>query len=318
MSEGFSNMGALGSDENLARIEGTAIPDWRKASRPFGDNCGFTLSEGTQYIVLMDDQLAIELGADIHGAVPEVFINADGLKKSISSPGVGNYISFAKAVAAAVKIVGIEGVQRRSFVHAHGSSTPANRVTESEIISQVAATFEIDHWPVTAVKSYVGHTIAAASGDQLVSALGTFKYKLIPGIKTVPKIADDVNQAHLRFALEDIDVGSQGIEVAFINSKGFGGNNATAVVLSAEKTNAMLEQRYGDQFTRYIDRRESTRKAARDYENKADLGRLDVIYRFGEDMIEEKNILITQTNIRIPGYASPIEFSVENPWKDMQ
>jgi acetoacetyl-[acyl-carrier protein] synthase len=318
MSEGFSNMGALGSDENLARIEGTAIPDWRKASRPFGDNCGFTLSEGTQYIVLMDDQLAIELGADIHGAVPEVFINADGLKKSMSSPGVGNYISFAKAVAAAVKIVGIEGVQRRSFVHAHGSSTPANRVTESEIISQVAATFEIDHWPVTAVKSYVGHTIAAASGDQLVSALGTFKYKLIPGIKTVPKIADDVNQAHLRFALEDIDVGSQGIEVAFINSKGFGGNNATAVVLSAEKTNAMLEQRYGDQFTRYIDRRESTRKAARDYENKADLGRLDVIYRFGEDMIEEKNILITQTNIRIPGYASPIEFSVENPWKDMQ
>ena len=113
-------------------------------------------------------------------------------------------------------------------------------------------------------------------------------------------------------------MGSQGIEVAFINSKGFGGNNATAVVLSAEKTNAMLEQRYGDQFTRYIDRRESTRKAARDYENKADLGRLDVIYRFGEDMIEEKNILITQTNIRIPGYASPIEFSVENPWKDMQ
>ncbi|MDG0968422.1 MAG: beta-ketoacyl synthase, partial [Porticoccaceae bacterium] len=146
----------------------------------------------------------------------------------------------------------------------------------------------------------------------------TFKYKLIPGIKTVPKIADDVNQAHLNFALEDIDVSTQNMEVAFINSKGFGGNNATAVVLSAEKTNTMLEQRYGDEFTRYIDRRGSTRKVAGDYEKKADLGQLDVIYRFGENMIEEKNILITQTHIHIPGYTSPIEFSAEDPWKDMQ
>ena len=131
-------MGALGSDENLCKIDGTAMPDWRRASRPFGENCGFTLSEATQYIVLMDDLLAIELGADVHGAVPEVFISADGIKKSISSPGVGNYISFSKAVAAAVDIVGIEAVQERSFVHAHGSSTPANRVTESELISRVA------------------------------------------------------------------------------------------------------------------------------------------------------------------------------------
>ena len=151
MMEGFSNMGALGSDENLCKIDGTTMADWRRASRPFGENCGFTLSESTQYIVLMDDLLAIELGADIHGAVPEVFINADGIKKSISSPGVGNYISFSKAVAAAVGIVGIETVQKRSFVHAHGSSTPANRVTESELISRVADAFDINDWPVTAV-----------------------------------------------------------------------------------------------------------------------------------------------------------------------
>ena len=84
--EGFSNMSALGSDENLCKLDASTTPDWRRASRPFGENCGFTLAEGTQYVVLMDDALAIELGADIHGAVPEVFINADGVKKSISAP----------------------------------------------------------------------------------------------------------------------------------------------------------------------------------------------------------------------------------------
>ena len=317
MSEGFSNMGALGSDENLCKIDGSATPDWRRASRPFGENCGFTLSEATQYIVLMDDLLAIELGADVHGAVPEVFISADGIKKSISSPGVGNYISFSKAVAAAVDIVGIEAVQRRSFVHAHGSSTPANRVTESELISRVAETFEIDDWPVTAVKAYVGHSVAAASGDQLISALGTFKYGLIPGIKTVGEIAKDVHQKRLNFLLNDTVTATK-MEVSFINSKGFGGNNASAVLLSADKANAMLGQRYTSRFAQYIEQRETTRKNAEDYAVQADRGSLAVIYRFGEQLIDEKAVAITPTGRSIPGCSRKIEFNFKNLWQDMQ
>ena len=315
--EGFSNMGALGSDENLCKIDGTAMADWRRASRPFGENCGFTLSEATQYIVLMDDLLAIELGADVHGAVPEVFINADGIKKSISSPGVGNYISFSKAVAAAVGIVGIETVQKRSFVHAHGSSTPANRVTESELISRVADAFDINDWPVTAVKSYVGHSIAAAGGDQLMSALGTFKYGIIPGIKTVTALAEDVYQKRLNFALND-NITTMKMEVAFINSKGFGGNNASAILLSADKTNEMLLKRYGDRFMDYIDPRETTRKSAADYAFQADRGNLAVIYRFGEELIDEQAVVITTTGMSIPGCSREIEFNTVNVWQDMQ
>src|SRR5690625_7938720 len=86
----------------------------------------------------MDDALALELGADIHGAVNDVFINADGYKKSISAPGPGNYITMAKAVASARAIVGDETIQRRSMVQAHGSSTPQNRVSESEIFDRAA------------------------------------------------------------------------------------------------------------------------------------------------------------------------------------
>src|SRR5690625_5890700 len=84
----------------------------------------------------MDDALALELGADIHGAVNDVFINADGYKKSISAPGPGNYITMSKAVASARAIDGDETIQRRSMVQAHGSSTPQNRVSESEIRSE--------------------------------------------------------------------------------------------------------------------------------------------------------------------------------------
>jgi acetoacetyl-[acyl-carrier protein] synthase len=318
MSEGFSNMGALASDENLCKLDGSDIPDWKSASRPFAENCGFVLSEASQYIVLMDDSLAIELGADIHGSVPEVFINADGIKKSISAPGIGNYISFAKAVAAAIEIVGKESVQKRSFVHAHGSSTPTNRVTESELINRIAGTFEIENWPVTAVKSYVGHTISAASGDQLISALGTFKYGLVPGIKTTREIANDVHQKHLNFVLDDFQMGADGIDLAFINSKGFGGNNATAIVLSPDKTNEIVLKRHGVGKRKYLQRREKTRASALQYAQRADLGELDVMYKFGEATIDEREVRITKNGISIPGYSQDIKFDFKNPWKDLR
>ncbi len=315
--EGFTNMGALGTDEGLCKLDGSSIPDWRRASRPFGDNCGFTLAEGTQFVVLMDDALAIQLGADIHGAVSDVFINADGLKKSISAPGAGNYVSFGKAVASAVAVFGEEAVKEHSFIHAHGSSTPANRVTESEIFDRVAGAFGIKDWPVTAVKSYVGHSIASASGDQLMAALGTFKYQLIPGIKTIDAVAADVHQTHLSYPLADLDVQSRGMELAFINSKGFGGNNATAVVVAPNRVEAMLSRRHGAEMNGYRTRREQTRKAAADYAARADQGQLDVVYRFGEPVIDEGEIRISPTGMRVPGYEHDVVFDRVNPWEDM-
>ena len=63
---------------------------------------------------------------------------------------------------------------------------------------------------------------------------------MIPGIKTTAEIAPDVHQERGRYALQDLDVSSTKMDVAFINSKGFGGNNATALVLSLDKVDAML------------------------------------------------------------------------------
>ena len=83
--DGYATMGALASEEKLKKLDGTETPDPRRTSRPFGENAGFTMAEATQYIVLMDDALVMELGADIHGAVNDVFINADGFKKSMSN-----------------------------------------------------------------------------------------------------------------------------------------------------------------------------------------------------------------------------------------
>lgn len=314
--EGYAAMSALATEEGLRNIEGRPDVDFRRASRPFGENCGFTLAESSQYVVLMDDALALELGADIHGAVTDVFINADGFKKSISAPGPGNYLTMAKAVAAAMQIVGEEGVRRHSFVHAHGSSTPANRVTESEILDRVAKAFGIADWPVAAVKAFVGHSLATASADQLVSALGTFKYGLLPGIKTVETFAADVHKD--RIALSNKDRRRDDLDVCFINSKGFGGNNATGVLLSPRLAEKMLRKRHGAAaFDAYQARREQTRAAAQRYEEQALRGQFDIIYNFGNDMIDDRDIRIGAEEMSVPGFAQPLVYKKDERFSDM-
>ncbi|MGH1469890.1 MAG: beta-ketoacyl synthase [Cellvibrionaceae bacterium] len=317
--EGFDAMSALASDANLRRLDNSDTVDYRRASRPFGENCGFTMGESTQYMMLMDDELAMELGADIHAAVPNVYVNADGFKKSISAPGPGNYITFAKAVAAAQSIVGKESIQKRSVIQAHGSSTPQNRVSESLIFDRIAKNFGIENWPVAAVKSYLGHTIGPASADQLVATMGAFKHNILPGIKTIDRVADDVHDDHLLISNKDVDLTENPTDVAFLNSKGFGGNNATAAVLSPSITEAMLEKRYGKKaFATYTEKREAVRESAQQYDRQATDGDLNAIYKFGENMIDDSELTMDQKQLNVPGFKQSVSLEIENPFEDMR
>jgi len=313
--EGFSTMGAIATAERIAKLDNTEEPDLRRASRPFGENCGFTMAESVQYFVLMDDALAIELGAEIYGAVPNVFVNADGYKKSISSPGAGNYVTVAKAVASACAIVGDEVVRTQSYIQSHGSSTPQNRVTESMIFDKVAKSFNITDWPITAVKAFVGHPLGPASGDQLANSLGVFADDIIPGIKTIDKVADDVLDEHLDIVIKDKKAQ---MNVAFLNSKGFGGNNATATVLSPTIEESMLEKRYGaDSMELYKTKREVTRAASTAYDVSASQGDLKIIYNFGENMIDDSDIDIDQSKLSMPQFDKAVNLDFDNPYADM-
>lgn len=316
--DGYATMGALAAEDKLKKLDGSDETDPRRTSRPFGENAGFTMAEASTYVVLMDDALALALGADIHAAVGDVFVNADGFKKSISAPGPGNYITMAKAVAAARAIVGEKAVREGSFIQAHGSSTPQNRVTESHIFDQVAQVFGVDAWPVVAVKAYVGHSLASASGEQLINSLGIFKYGLLPGIKTIDKVADDVHAERLQISISDVAREPQSLEVAFLNSKGFGGNNATASILAPHRAEAMLKRRYGAAaYSAYCERREQVRAQAASYDAAANRGHFDTIYQFGEGMIDESHIEIDQASLRLPGFAQAVDLQFANPYGDM-
>ena len=315
--EGYAAMSALATDSDLCRLDGVNVPDYRRASRPFGDNCGFTLGESGQYFVLFDDALALELGAQIHGSVSEVFVNADGFKKSISAPGPGNYITLAKAVASVRAMFGDEVVRRRSFVQAHGSSTPQNRTTESRIMNLVAGAFGIEAWPITAIKAFVGHSLAPASADQMMVTLGVLSHGVMPGIKTIDALAADLDDSHLAIALKDVELGDRA-EIGFLNSKGFGGNNATGTVISPRRTEAMLAQRHGAQaMAAWRGRRGAVLERAQAYDAECLAGPMQPIYRFGDALIDESQITIDTQAIHIPGFAHDVDLRLANRYGDM-
>ncbi|MEZ5558267.1 MAG: beta-ketoacyl synthase [Pseudomonadales bacterium] len=317
--EGYRTMGALAEDEALMALDGrTDQPDHRRACRPFSDNCGFTVAEASVYAVLMDDELAMSLGARILGSVPGVFVNADGYKKSIPGPGIGNYVTVAKAMALARAMLGEEGLRRRTQMQAHGTGTPQNRVTESHILNELARTFGIERWPVGAVKSYVGHSMAPAGGDQLAAVLGTWEHGWLPGITTIDHLAEDVYSSNLHFPMAHLELDREAMDAAFINSKGFGGNNATGLFLSPTQTRRMLEKRWGrDVITEHARRNDGVEAAARDYDAAMDRGAVEPIYRFGEGVLEGGDLSISDTEIRIPGFGRPVRLDLSNPFPDM-
>jgi acetoacetyl-[acyl-carrier protein] synthase len=314
--EGFGNMSALANEEGLKKLDGSDKADHRRTSRPFGKNCGFTIGEGAQFVVLMDDTLALEMGAKVLASVADVFINADGYKKSITAPGPGNYITMAKSVALAEQILGKEALQERSFILAHGSSTPQNRVTESLIYHKVAECFNIKKWPIAAPKAYVGHTLGPASGDQMAMALGIFSDNIMPGITTIDEVAADVYDEHLHIATEHWHCPD--MDIAFINSKGFGGNNATATVLSPKVTLAMMAKRYGSQAMRdYDEKLSQVEKAQQVYRDNANKGQFDLIYKFGEGLLNEADMELTSDNLSFAEFKNSIALPSENPFEDM-
>lgn len=314
--EGFNAMGALATEERLQKLEGKNYdqqPDFRKASRPFAHNVGFTLAESAQCFVLVSRDTALELGLNILGSIGDVFIHADGYKRSISAPGIGNYITLGKAMASAKRTLsktalGDDALQK-SFVQAHGSSTPQNRTTESDMFNRLAKEFGIADWPVCAVKAHLGHSISAASADQLLMTLGSWQHGILPGITTAQEIASDVHTEHLEIPLQHTKVNADDIAVSFINSKGFGGNNASAWVLSGQASREHLQDTVPEStWHNYIAKNESIRAKQQAYLTAIAQENLPLPYRDKENQPEPDDIELSAEGMKLPGWAERVRF----------
>ena len=311
--EGYRVMGALADDEKIKNMNGGKL-DYSSACRPFGENCGFTLAEGSQFVVLFSDDLVIQTGANPYSAIGGVYICADGYKNSISKPGRGNYITFAKATALAKSILGAEKLQKNTYIQAHGTGTPQNRVTESHILNETAKAFGIKDWKVAAVKNYLGHSTGPAAGDQLISSLGAWKQGIIPAITNTPKIAKDVFCSHLNILLDHENIKNHPQDACLINAKGFGGNNSTALFLSPTFSLDLLEKKYQKvEMQGFFKKNSFLVKNLDIIKQELLYGIRKPIYSFGKE--QKLDVKITDSQIKFSSLDKKIKLKTDNPYE---
>ena len=303
ITDGFLATTGIADDKKILEMQirnnddNTEEVDHKNACRPFGDNAGMILGEAAQFVAVTTLEFALENGLKILGGFTDVAINADGFKKSISSPGIGNYITMAQSLSNTLKI----GCSiQESIVIAHGTGTFQNRSTESDVLSRVAEGFKLKNWKVTALKGMLGHTMGPAAGDELITALGIWNHGLIPGINTTKKLADDVLSDNLDFCLNTQEVDKEKVDAIYLNAKGFGGNNGSCGVVSPSFIKSKINKR---DFKNYEEKLSETEAKRKVYLEESNNGNYDLIYRFKEEVLDpSEDMKITADKISISDY----------------
>ena len=303
ITDGFLATTGIADDKKILEMQirnnddNTEEVDHKNACRPFGDNAGMILGEAAQFVAVTTLEFALENGLKILGGFTDVAINADGFKKSISSPGIGNYITMAQSLSNTLKI----GCSiQESIVIAHGTGTFQNRSTESDVLNRVAEGFKLKNWKVTALKGMLGHTMGPAAGDELITALGIWNHGLIPGINTTKKLADDVLSDNLDFCLNTQEVDKEKVDAIYLNAKGFGGNNGSCGVVSPSFIKSKINKR---DFKNYEEKLSETEAKRKVYLEESNNGNYDLIYRFKEEVLDpSEDMKITIDKISISDY----------------
>ena len=303
ITDGFLATTGIADDKKILEMQirnnddNSEEVDHKNACRPFGDNAGMILGEAAQFVAVTTLEFALENGLKILGGFTDVAINADGFKKSISSPGIGNYITMAQSLSNTLKI----GCSiQESIVIAHGTGTFQNRSTESDVLSRVAEGFKLKNWKVTALKGMLGHTMGPAAGDELITALGIWNHGLIPGINTTKKLADDVLSDNLDFCLNTQEVDKEKVDAIYLNAKGFGGNNGSCGVVSPSFIKSKINKR---DFKNYEEKLSETEAKRKVYLEESNNGNYDLIYRFKEEVLDpSEDMKITADKISISDY----------------
>ena len=302
ITDGFLATTGIADDKKILEMqkrngEGDNEINYRNSCRPFGDNAGMILGEGAQFVAVTTLEFALEKGLQILGGFTDVAINADGFKKSISSPGIGNYLTMAQSLSNTMKI----GCSlKNSMVVAHGTGTFQNRSTESDVLNKVAEGFELKDWKVTALKGMLGHTMGPAAGDELMVALGIWNQGIIPGINTTDKLAQDVSSENLKFCLKNTEVEKETIDTIFLNAKGFGGNNGSCGVVSPYFIESLLDKKTLDKHKTMVS---ETNYAREEYFEQSINGPYELIYKSNEEILDpDIDMKITKDRVTIKNF----------------
>lgn len=191
------------------------------ASRPWDqDRDGFVLSDGAGVVVLEELEHARGRGARIYAELAGYGMNGDAWHITApSEDGEG----AARCMMKALNDAGVNPEQV-DYVNAHGTSTPAGDVIESDALKRVFG----DHarrLPVSSTKSMVGHMLGAAGSVEAIYCVLALRDQVAPPTINLDNPDPACDLDYIPHEARDLK-----IDCVLSNSFGFGGTNGCVVL----------------------------------------------------------------------------------------
>ena len=202
-----------------------------KAFDAAGD--GYVRGEGGAVLLLKPLEQALADGDNIQAIIRATGVNADGSRKTgITIPSKDGQAELMRAVLARSGLK----AEDVDFVEAHGTGTAVGDPIETAAIGAVYGQSRSidDPLPIGSVKTNVGHLEPASGMAGLVKAILALKHQALPPSLhfNTPNPHIDFSGLNLKVVTEYTELPTQGdkLLVAGVNSFGFGGANAHALV----------------------------------------------------------------------------------------
>lgn len=209
------------------------------------DADGYARGDGVAACILKTLSAAIEDGDDIECIIRETGLNQDGATTGITMPSAAAQRALILSTYSKAGLNLSKASDRPQFFEAHGTGTPAGDPIEAEAISR--AFFGEDFATRTAgeplyvgsIKTVLGHTEGTAGVAALLKASLALQKSTIPPNMLLNNLSDQVapfakNLEILKAPKPWPDVQSHQPRRASVNSFGFGGANAHAILESYE------------------------------------------------------------------------------------
>jgi 3-oxoacyl-[acyl-carrier-protein] synthase II len=182
---------------------------------------GMLQGEGAVAVVLRREADGPGPGAGAYARVRGVAVNCDA-----HHPSAPDAKSIAAAVDEAHRRAGVRPADI-DLVMLHGTGTPLNDEAESAALGTVFAGLAPSPY-MTAIKSMTGHTAGASGLHSLVAAVDVLRTGTVPPTVYLDDPVDAV--AGFRLVRGGAERPEQPLRLAQIDSFGFGGLNAVAVI----------------------------------------------------------------------------------------
>ena len=118
--------------------------------------------------------------------------------------------------------------------------------------------------------------------------------------------------------LQHKEVNPGDIDAVLLNAKGFGGNNATASVLSPAVTHKMLAHKHGAaSVSAWQSKNDAVAGATADYDERTCRADVAPIYRFDHQVRQGQDLSMSGGQIAIRGYEPAISLDLQSSYPDM-